>query len=269
MTTIVREKDADRLLGMAGAHLCGKIREVLAARAHVNLAVPGGRNVVKIFEAMRREQLDWRRVHCFVVDERLVPVDHPDSNFRLLRDHLIDPLAQAGRIAPGNAHPFVMEPETEDRGAKRYERILAEHGFRFDVLLLSAGEDGHVGALFPRHHSIGDRHHGFIVMDDSPKPPPGRISSSRSLMQTADAALLLFVGEGKREAHGKFDDPRCAVADCPAKLVLAVRDVAVFTDLPQLECDTMGANASRGPGGGGHRIEPPAGNAKKRSDREP
>ena len=83
----------------------------------------------------------------------------------------------------------------------------------------------------PHHHSFADQHHGFIVMDDSPKPPPERMTSSLSLMQTAEVALLLFVGEAKREAYERFKDPAWPVAACPAKLVLAIRDAAVFTDL--------------------------------------
>jgi len=231
MTAIFRDQDQERLLQDAGRHLCEKIRGALAERGHMNLAVPGGRSAATIFQAMLREQLDWRRVHFFIVDERLVPVDHPDSNFKLLRDHLVAPLARAGKIDPGNAHPFVFDPASADRGAARYGRALADLGFRYDVVLLSAGEDGHVGALFPRHHSVEDRHHGFIAMDDSPKPPPGRMSSSLSLIQTASAAVLIFAGEAKREAYARFNDTSCPVSHCPAKLVLAIEDAAVFTDL--------------------------------------
>ena len=231
MTAIIRDRDQERLLLAAGRHFCEKLRAVLLARSRAIVAVPGGRSAATIFQAMSREELDWRRVHFFIVDERLVPADHPDSNFKLLREHLVDPLAQAGRIDPGNAHPFVLEPGSADRGAGRYERELADFGFRYDLVLLSAGEDGHVGALFPRHHSVEDRHHGFIVMHDSPKPPPERMTSSLSLMQTASAAVLIFAGEAKREAWGKFNDPACPVRDCPAKLVLALADTAVFTDL--------------------------------------
>jgi len=232
MTTICRDKDHERLLQAAGRHLCEKARAVLAARGRAILAVPGGRSAAAIFDAMLREELDWRHVHFFIVDERLVPVDHPDSNFKLLREHLVAPLAQTGRIDSGNAHPFVLDPASADRGAARYERTLAELGFRYDVVLLSAGEDGHVGAIFPGHHSVGDRHHGFIVMDDSPKPPPERMTSSLSLIQTASAAVLIFAGEAKREAYGRFNDESCPVSGCPAKLVLAIGDTAVFTDLP-------------------------------------
>lgn len=231
MLTIIQEKDQDRLLQRAALHLCEKIRGVLAVREQVNLAVPGGRNVAKIFQLMQEEEVDWQRVHFFMVDERLVPVDHPDSNYKLLRDHFIDPLVRAGRFAPGNAHPFILDPASADRGAQRYERVLAAYGFRYDIILLSSGEDGHVGALYPHHHSFADGHHGFIVMDDSPKPPPERMTSSLSLMQTAEVAILLFVGEAKREAYGKFNDAACPVSVCPAKLVLSMKDATVFTDL--------------------------------------
>jgi len=231
MLTTIEEKDQDRLLHRAARHLCEKLREALAAKKQVNVAVPGGRNVAKIFQVMQGEDIDWQRVHFFIIDERLVPIEHPDSNYKLLQDNFINPLARAGRIAPGNAHPFILDVSSVDRGAKRYEDVLAEHGFRYDIILLSSGEDGHVGALYPQHHSIMDKHHGFIVMDDSPKPPPDRMTSSLSLMQTADTALILFVGEAKREAYIKFNDAQCSVAACPAKFVLGLKDTTVFTDL--------------------------------------
>jgi 6-phosphogluconolactonase len=231
MLTTIEDKDQDRLLQRAALHLCEKLREALAAKKEVNLAVPGGRNVVKVFQAMQGSDIDWHRVHFFIIDERLVPIEHPDSNYRLLHENLIDPLLRAGRISPANAHPFIMDASSADRGASRYEEILAEHGFRYDIILLSSGEDGHVGALYPNHHSIKDKHHGFIVMEDSPKPPPQRMTSSLSLMQTADTALILFVGEAKRQAYAKFNDAALPVSACPARLVLGLKDTTVFTDL--------------------------------------
>lgn len=231
MLTLIEDRDQGRLLRKAASCLCEKIRKLLAGQELVNLAVPGGRNVAQIFRTMSAERLDWQRVHFFMVDERLVPVDHPDSNYALLNGHLITPLARSGWIAPGNAHPFILAPDLPDSGAQNYERVLAGYGSRYDIILLSSGEDGHVGALFPGHHSFANPHHGFIVMDDSPKPPPGRVTSSLSLVQTAGIALLLFVGGAKREAYGKFNDPSCPVAACPAKLVMAIEDATVFTDL--------------------------------------
>jgi 6-phosphogluconolactonase len=68
-------------------------------------------------------------------------------------------------------------------------------------------------------------------MDDSPKPPPERMTSSQSLMQTAEAAVLLFVGETKRKAFEKFNDAACPADACSTKLALGVKDATVFTDL--------------------------------------
>ena len=172
-------------------------------------------------------------MHFFIIDERLVPIDHPDSNFRLLKDHLITPLAREGKISLENAHPFILDTTVTDRGTLAYEEMLARQGFRYDIILLSSGEDGHVGALFPDHHSVTDPHHGFIVMDDSPKPPPERMSSSLSLMLTARTGVLLFTGEAKREAFRKFGDASISVSACPARLLTCLKDAVVFTDQAQ------------------------------------
>lgn len=231
MLTFIRETNQDQLLHRAGRVLCEKIQGILGGQQQVNLAVPGGRSVAVIFEAMRREPVDWHRVHFFIIDERLVPIDHPDSNFKLLQEHVVVPLVQEGRISPENAHPFILDPSRPDRGALAYDQALAEHDMRYDIILLSSGEDGHVGALFPHHHSVANSHHGFIIMDDSPKPPPERMTSSLSLMTTARSALLLFAGAAKREALERFNDPALGIADCPAKLVQGLDDATVFTDL--------------------------------------
>jgi 6-phosphogluconolactonase len=231
LPVVVAEEEPERLLKRAAQHLCAKLRELLVSQRQVNLAVPGGRSVAKIFSEMLQEEVDWQRVQLFIVDERLVPLDHLESNFKLLRDHLIDPLVEAGRITRGNAHPFIFDSAGPEESVREYERILGEHGLRYDVILLSAGEDGHVGALYPNHHSLADSHHGYILMDDSPKPPPERMTSSLSLLQTAAVAVVLFVGEAKREAFEQFSNPETPIDACPVKLVRAIPDTTVFTDL--------------------------------------
>ena len=228
--TVVRGADPEELPRLAALRLCGVLRGVLAERGRAVLAVPGGRSVARVFGAMREERLEWGRVHVFLVDERLVPTDHPDSNFRLLREHLVDPLAREGRTPP-NAHPFPVDIPDPERAAREYGRSLAELGSRFDVVLLSSGEDGHVASLFPDHHSVMDARHGFLVMDDAPKPPPGRMSASASLVRACGVGILLFAGRSKAAAFARFSDPSASVSSCPAKLVLRMESPFVFTDL--------------------------------------
>lgn len=220
-------------LGAAAAEaLAQALVRQAEARGQVTLAVCGGRSVGGIFEALRgRREVPWARVHVFAVDERLVPQDHPDSNFRLAREGFIDALRAEGRLPSDNVHPFVLDDAAPGAGCARLNRELRSLGGTLDVLLLSAGEDGHIAALFPDHHSVLDEAEGFIVMDDAPKAPPRRVTASRRLIQRAAAAALLFVGEAKRGALRRFLDPATMWRACPAKLAQSLPDLHVFTDL--------------------------------------
>jgi len=71
---------------------------------------------------------------------------------------------------------------------------------KFDLILISSGEDGHVAALFPNHHSVRKQAEYFLTMNDSPKPPPERMTASLSLLKRSTIALVLFYGEGKKDA---------------------------------------------------------------------
>lgn len=215
---------------MIAGRLGKMLRQALSERGAVNLAVVGGRSVALIFDALRDEDVDWSRVHLFLADERLVPDDHAESNFRLLRDHLVAPLVRSGRMAPGNAHPFPFDPGSPDFGTAAYGRVLEEHGSRFDIVLLSAGEDGHVASLFPHHGAVAGKELGFLVLHDAPKPPPGRMTASVPLLLSASRAILVFAGESKRDAYEMFRSPG-STQECPARLVHAIAEACVFTAL--------------------------------------
>ena len=72
---------------------------------------------------------------------------------------------------------------------------------------------------------------GLTIGGKKPLPPSGRMSSSLSLMQSAEAGVLLFAGESKRRAFERFKDATTPVSSCPAKLALVMKDAAVFTTL--------------------------------------
>ncbi|MFH1848716.1 MAG: 6-phosphogluconolactonase [archaeon] len=184
----------------------------------VVLGLCGGRSVPGVFSELAKRDIDWGRVQIFMVDERMVPVDDAESNFGLVKG-LIDRI----KIPAENVHPFRAE-----QGIAGYEEELKLHGGRYDVVLLSSGEDGHIGALYPEHHSIEDESEFFIEMDDSPKPPPRRMSMSRKLLLKADTGILLFFG--KADAYGKF----VAAEDfrkCPAALVKSLPRPYVLADV--------------------------------------
>ncbi len=188
------------------------------------LAVVGGRSIGGLLVALGGERIDWPKVHLFLADERLVPPDHPDSNFRLIRSYV------KGFIPVKNLHPFTYAQENEKQSLQNYQQELSDCGGAFDISLLSSGEDGHVASLFPDHHTIRAADDSFLLTHSAPKAPPGRMSASRTLLATSSLAVVLFYGQSKRQAFSAFSDPSIQVEQCPAKLVLSIPEHCALKD---------------------------------------
>lgn len=200
------------------------IEQLLLVQDHVVLGVPGGTSVVGIFEKLSKQQLQWKRIHICLVDERLVEAGHMDSNFRLLQEAF-------GGNRDVILHPVVEQQVVGDEAAG-YTQLLNHLGGRFDIILLSSGEDGHVAALFPEHPILKELICSFVTMTDSPKPPPARLTASLPLLSQAKVGFLLFFGEGKRDAVQLFNAD-VAINVCPAKLIENNGMFYVFTDIEE------------------------------------
>ena len=207
------------------------VTALLKRQPTVVLALPGGRSIVGTLKQLTQTTIPWQRVHVFMVDERLVPIDDEQSNFKQLTELLLNPLLAIRAIPKENIHPFVYQPGEADSGIGRYETELKRFGGRCDIVLLGVGEDGHTAALFPRHHSISDQADYYLTMADSPKPPPKRMTASRSLLTGARYGIALFVGETKRQALERYQDKNQTIKDCPVKLIDEIEHSYVVTDL--------------------------------------
>lgn len=221
------------MLEQRGALLLAQwLTELASTQRRVVLAVPGGRSVSGILSLLaERQDLPWKKIHLFMVDERIVAIDHPDSNFKLVNEILIAPLVAAQALPATNIHPFIVDSDRPDRGIAAYQEALERVGGRYDILLVSAGEDGHIGALYPNHHSVRTTVPYFLVMDDSPKPPPERMTGSKKLLGHAQRGLLLFFGNSKSTAYRNFLSPELTITDCPAKIINEVEESCVLTDI--------------------------------------
>ena len=141
-----------------------------ANRGTLAVALSGGSTPRRLYERLAappyREAFPWSRTHWFWSDERFVPHDHPDSNYRMVRLAMLE----ATPIPAENIHPIPTEGLTPEEAAAAYERELkAFYGADrldrrrplFDVMLLGLGEDGHTASLFPgiavleRAHALG------------------------------------------------------------------------------------------------------------------
>ncbi|HEY0798104.1 MAG TPA: 6-phosphogluconolactonase [Candidatus Baltobacteraceae bacterium] len=123
----------------------------VAARGIFNVALAGGSTPRVAYSLLAspafRDALDWSRVRFFFGDERCVPPEHPDSNYRMAKETLFDPLS----ISAANA--FRMRGEDEPAAAARaYAEILARElgpSTACDLVMLGMGPDGHTASLFP------------------------------------------------------------------------------------------------------------------------
>ncbi len=214
-------------LNFQAAHiLAEKLQETIARKGKALLALPGGRSVAGILHELVKEDLPWQNIHIFWVDERKVPLHDEESNYALAAPFL-DGLVKKKSLPKENIHPYDYR-----RSAGGYSQELAKHGGRFDVALLSAGEDGHIASLFPKHDSLESSLHAasprYIDVHDAPKLPAERVSASRKLIQSAGAVVLLFAGEGKKKAYEKFMDENVSEEECPAKMVKKVKEAYVL-----------------------------------------
>lgn len=141
------------------------------------------------------EMTKW---HVFLVDERAVPLDHPDSNYRAIRESWHDSLQC-------NWYPAKFENKNLIDSAKEYEKDIFDVFDRFevdsfDLLLLGLGPDGHTASLFPDHSIfINDKTNDLVIpVDESPKPPKQRISLSSNTIKSAKASAFIITGSASK-----------------------------------------------------------------------
>lgn len=143
------------------------------------------------------DQIDWSAWQIFFVDERCVPLDHPESNYRLLREQLLDHTP----IAPAQVYPVAVDlpPAT---AAQAYEVTLralfgADQPPRFDLVLLGMGPDGHTASLFPDHRLLNETQRWVAALADAPKPPPQRVTLTLPLLTAARQVSFVVTGANK------------------------------------------------------------------------
>lgn len=221
--------DADRGVRAryAADWVADALRQVLDRRQdQAVLALVGGSSVADVHDALADRDLDWSRVVITQGDERAVPADSDQRNWRVI-EPLVDPLLADGRLLDHNvvALPDLPADPSVDEVEQALDTLRARVD-RVDVALLAAGPDGHCASLFPDHPRLGAGG-AFTVVADAPKPPPTRVSMTVSLLAGATASLLIGFGDDKAEAMATItrDGP---LSRAPARVVhLATRGVVV------------------------------------------
>jgi 6-phosphogluconolactonase len=166
--------------------------------AHVSLA--GGTTPRRTYELLAARLREPERVDWWFGDERCVPADDPESNYRMVSESLI-----AGGIPAERVHRVDGE-EPPERAAAAYAGELAreiplnaDDVPVLDVALLGLGEDGHTASLFPGDAALGVTD-ALVVPVVAVKPPPNRITLTFPVLRAARDVIVLATGVGKRDA---------------------------------------------------------------------
>lgn len=214
----------------------------LAAKREIVIGLCGGRSVVGLVNAVRELALDssssgselsliFKKAKFLIIDERLVPLSHPDSNFGMLNNALFKDLLSAELITTSQLFPFTPDETFTDFGTASYSRQFQELGGSFDLAVLGVGEDGHIAGLFPQHPTLNRTEKVFLSFFDSPKPPAARMTATLPILLDAGATVMLFTGEAKRTAWNRFNDTATSPYDCPSIFMKDCKNLIVATDM--------------------------------------
>lgn len=217
--------DTPQRLAHAAAEVFAKYAaDGVAARGVARIAISGGstpkRMLALLAEEPFRSQINWEKLRLYWVDERCVPADHADSNYRMTREQLLS------KVPLAEENVFRMEGELNpEDAASRYEATL-RNTFRlegaeapaFDLVLLGMGDDGHTASIFPNTSAI-DAMGTLVAANHVPQKDSWRITLTWPVINHGRRVVFLIEGGAKAEVLrevllGGYDPDRL-----PAQLI--------------------------------------------------
>lgn len=209
-------EDARHVAREAASLFIASAREAIGARGRFLVALSGGSTPKATFELLAREHrdaIDWTKVVAFPGDERCVPSDHPDSNYRTARERLVD----AGPLPEASLKRWRTDAGPE-AAAAAFATMLRELG-RLDLVMLGLGPDGHTASLFPRSTAL-EATEELAVATWVEKLGAHRLTLTARAINAARRVVFLVAGHDKRDAlevvlEGPRDPSRL-----PAELIL-------------------------------------------------
>ena len=200
-------------------------RRALSERGAFTLALPGGSVATTFFPRLARMDFDWSLADFFWGDERAVPPADPESNYAVARSLWLEP----ARVPASRVHRMPADAPDLQAAAAAYGRELAARAGtppRLDLILLGVGPDGHVCSLFPGHPLLAERQRRVAAVEDSPKPPPRRLTLTLPVLAAAELVVVAALGRSKAEVvREALEDKRSAL---PLALVARQARRALF-----------------------------------------
>ncbi len=196
--------------------------QAFADKGYFSAALSGGKTPVYFYRRLvvSKNIVSWDKIHIFLADERFVPPYDKESNYGLIKEHLLNHV----KIPDENVHRIQTEGITLEQSARRYEedirRFFRSEGDsipQFDLIMLGIGEDGHTASLFPGASSLTVTERLAIAVTTD-RIPHNRISLSLPVLTNAKRIMFLVTGANKaKRVKEIMEDEECTL---PAALVL-------------------------------------------------
>lgn len=242
---IVVGKDREELTHNTLRLVVDAATKAIAQRGSFSIALSGGSTPKPLYELLAKGEpsrpawpFDWNRVHIFFGDERCVPPDHSESNFRMANDTLLSHVP----IPPTNVHRMKGEIDPNE-AAKEYGQTL-KHIFGedrgVDLNLLGMGDDGHTASLFPGTPALDETHHRVVAqfVEHSTTGRSWRITMTPPFINRSREIIVMVAGQRKAKVlnevlHGPRDPHRMPIQMIkPAGQMLWLLDEPAASQLP-------------------------------------
>jgi 6-phosphogluconolactonase len=223
---LVIAKDRAELRRIAAEILARKIQAAVRARGRCTIALSGGSTPGPVYQELGDSDLaqtvPWSQLEIYFADERAVPIDDPESNYRLVKETLL----RSHPEVLGQVFRMPADASDRDAAAKRYARRLPDP---LDLLVLGMGPDGHTASLFPGSAALDEKEERVLAVQ-APKPPAQRMTITPPVIERARVIVVIAAGAEKatlleRALNGEAD-PKAVPAQLLRRATWVVDEAA-------------------------------------------
>lgn len=229
MKDVLVYDDKNQALEFAANQWISIAKEAIQNHGSFSAALSGGSTPYGIYDLLseRKDDLDWNKVFLFFSDERAVPLDHPDSNYRMAMEAGLD------KLPIPSSHIFPMQGVGDlEANALAYEKQIRSY-FKshsrsgFDLMMLGMGDDGHTASLFPKTHAL-HAHGRLVVPNFIPEKNVWRLTVTFECINASEKTVVYVLGKNKASMIQKvFQGPQ-NIEELPIQGVGSDKNPALF-----------------------------------------
>ena len=218
-------EDPTELASVAANEFQRLAKAAVEKKGSFNVALSGGSTPKAMFDLLAgdryKDTILWSKIHLFWGDERHVPSDDKDSNYRMTKEHLLSSIP----IPPANVHRVETENADAQQVAAGYQQHLQQYFDlsateipQFDLVFLGMGDDGHTASLFPGTDAVHDTEN-LVAAPLVEKFNTYRITITPKVINNSDCVIFLVKGKEKADALVRVIEGEKDVDRYPAQIV--------------------------------------------------